>query len=90
MQSIHLSKYMVRSLRGHYVKTNTDGIGYVMFDTKAAATAWAKEQGTDHYVVKVRIGVTPTDSGRTERVVAVRETRPKTLSEKLKNNFFPY
>jgi L-alanine-DL-glutamate epimerase-like enolase superfamily enzyme len=81
MQSIHLDKYMVRSLRGHYVKTNTDGIGYVMFDTKAAATAWAKEQGTDHYVVKVRIGVTPVNSGRIERVVAVRETRPKTISQ---------
>ena len=87
MQSIHLSKYMVRSLRGHYVKTNTDGIGYVMFDTKAAATAWAKEQGTDHYVVKVRIGITPVNSGRAERVVAVRETRPKTISQTHQTEF---
>lgn len=81
MTSIHLSKYMVRSLRGHYVKTNTDGVGYVMFDTKVAATAWAKEQGTDHYVTKVRIGITPLNSGRVERLVAVRETRPKAIPE---------
>ena len=87
MQSIHLSKYMVRSLRGHYVKTNTDGIGYVMFDTKVAATAWAKEQGTDHYVVKVRIGVTPVNSGRIERVVAVRETRPKAIPQTHQTEF---
>lgn len=87
MQSIHLDKYMVRSLRGHYVKTNTDGIGYVMFDTKVAATAWAKEQGTDHYVVKVRIGVTPVNSGRIERVVAVRETRPKTIPQTHQTEF---
>ena len=87
MQSIHLNKYMVRSLRGHYVKTNTDGVGYVMFDTKVAATAWAKEQGTDHYVVKVRIGITPVNSGRTERVVAVRETRPKAISQNYQTEF---
>ena len=87
MQSIHLSKYMVRSLRGHYVKTNTDGVGYVMFDTKVAATAWAKEQGTDHYVVKVRIGITPVNSGRIERVVAVRETRPKAISQNYQTEF---
>ena len=87
MQSIHLDKYMVRSLRGHYVKTNTDGVGYVMFDTKVAATTWAKEQGTDHYVVKVRIGITPTDSGRTERVVAVRATRPQTIPKTHQTEF---
>jgi hypothetical protein len=87
MQSIHLDKYMVRTVRGHYVKTNTDGVGYVMFDTKVAATAWAKEQGTDHYVVKVRIGITPTDSGRTERVVAVRATRPQTIPQTHQTEF---
>jgi hypothetical protein len=58
-----------------------------MFDTKVAATAWAKEQGTDHYVVKVRIGITPTDSGRTERVVAVRATRPQTIPQTHQTEF---
>ena len=82
MQSIHLDKYMVRTLKGHYVKTNTDGLGYIMFDTKAAATAWAKEQGTDHYVVKVRIGITPINSGRIERMVAVRQAGPQAVPEK--------
>jgi hypothetical protein len=81
MQSIHLDKYMVRTLKGHYVKTNTDGIGYVMFDTKTAATAWAREQGTEHYVVKVRASITPSISGRTERMVAVRQTRPQAVPE---------
>jgi hypothetical protein len=58
-----------------------------MFDTKVAATAWAKEQGTDHYVVKVRIGITPVNSGRIERVVAVRETRPKAISQNYQTEF---
>jgi hypothetical protein len=75
MQSIHLDKYMVRSLRGHYVKTDDEGIGYVMFDTKAAAKAWATEWGEDCYVVKVRAAITPSNSGRTERMVAVHKAR---------------
>ena len=81
MQSIHLDKYMVRTMRGHYAKTNTDGIGYFMFHTKTAATEWAREQGADHYVVKVRVGITPINSGRTERLVAVRQTRPQEIPQ---------
>ena len=87
MQSIHLDKYMVRTLRGHYVKTEDEGIGYVMFDTKAAAKAWANERGEDCYVVKVRAAITPTISGRTERLVAVQKTRPKTISEAQQTEF---
>jgi len=81
MQSIHLDKYMVRTLRGHYVKTEDEGIGYVMFDTKAAAKAWANERGEDCYVVKVRAAITPTYTGRVERMVAVRKTRPQEIPQ---------
>ena len=74
MQSIHLDKYMVRTMKGHYVKDDNEGIGYIMFDTKAAAKAWATEWGEDCYVVKVRAAITPTISGRVERMVAIRKT----------------
>jgi hypothetical protein len=92
MQSVHTTRYMIRTMRGHYVKTNTDeGIGYVMFRTKPAAKAWAAEWGEDCYVVTVRAAITPTISGRTERMVAVRETRPQEISAKYKveHNFYP-
>lgn len=82
MTSVHLDKYMVRTMRGHYVKTeDKEGVGYVMFSTKAAATAWATERGEDCYVVKVRTTITPSISGRTERMVAVHKARPQVLSQ---------
>ena len=83
MQSVHVSAYMVRNLRGHYVKTNTDeGIGYVMFRTKAKAKEWIGEHGKeDCFVVGVRTAITPTDTGRTERLVAVHKTRPETIPQ---------
>jgi 7-keto-8-aminopelargonate synthetase-like enzyme len=92
MQSVHATRFMIRTLRGTYVRTNSeDGIGYVMFRTKTKAKEWADNYATeDCFVVKVRAAITPTVSGRTERLVAIREARPKTLSEKIKNNFFPY
>ena len=92
MQSVHADKYMVRNLKGKYVKTeDNSGIGYVIFPTKREATEWIEEHGKeDCFVVKVRAALTPVDTGRAERMVAVHKTRPKTLSEKLKNNFFPY
>lgn len=92
MQSVHTTKYAVRTLRGNYVKTKDDeGIGYAMFNTRVQAREWAKEQGSDCFVVKVRIAITPTDSGRIERLVAVHETRPKAVSakHKVEHNFFP-
>jgi hypothetical protein len=96
MQTVHVTAYMVRTLRGHYVKTNTDeGIGYVMFHTKAKAREWVEEQGKeDCFVVKVRTAITPTDSGRVERLVAVQAARPKTLSQadyqkRVEHNFYP-
>ena len=77
MQSVHVSAYMVRTTRGNYVKTNSEeGIGYVMFNTKTAAKEWIESQGKeDCFVVKVRAAITPIDSGRAERLVAVRKTR---------------
>lgn len=81
MTSIHLDKYMVRTLRGHYVKTD-DGVGYVMFHAKSKAKEWVENQGLiDCYVVKVRIAITPSNSGRAERLVAVRETRPQAIPQ---------
>ena len=92
MQSVHATAYMVRTLKGHYVKSNSDeGTGYVMFRTRTKAKEWVEAQGlTDCFVVTVRAAFTPTDSGRNERMVAVHKTQPKTISEKLKNNFYPY
>ena len=83
MTSVHVSAYMVRTLKGHYVKTNTDeGIGYVMFKTRAKAREWVEEQGReDCFVVPVRTAITPTYASRTERLVAVHKTRPKEISQ---------
>jgi hypothetical protein len=95
MQTVHATKYAVRTLKGHYVKTEDDeGIGYAMFHTRAQAREWAKERGADCFVVKVRIAITPTDSGRVERLVAVQAARPKTLSQadyqkRVEHNFYP-
>lgn len=77
MQSVHVSAYMVRTLRGNYVKTNTgEGIGYVMFRTRAKAKEWIEEHGKeDCFVVGVRTAITPIDTGRTERLVAVRQAQ---------------
>ncbi len=91
MQSVHVSAYMVRTLRGNYVKTNTDeGIGYVMFRTRAKAKEWIEEHGKeDCFVVGVRTAITPIDTGRTERLVAVRQARPKVVPKEPHHNFFP-
>lgn len=91
MQSVHVSAYMVRTLRGSYVRTKDDeGIGYVMFRTKTEAKEWVESQGKeDCFVVKVRAAITPIDSGRAERLVAVRKTRPQMVSKEPHHNFFP-
>ena len=90
MQTVHVDAYMVRTLRGHYVRTKDDeGFGYIAFRTKAQATEWIEEHGKeDCFVVKVRTAITPVDSGRTERLVAVRKAQPKTIPE-IHHNFFP-
>ena len=91
MQSVHVSAYMVRTLRGSYVRTKDDeGIGYVMFRTKTEAKEWVESQGKeDCFIVKVRAAITPIDSGRAERLVAVRQARPKVVPKEPHPNFFP-
>jgi hypothetical protein len=81
---------MLRTLRGSYVRTKDDeGIGYVMFKTKTKAKKWVESQGKeDCYVVKVRAAITPTHSGRAERLVAVRKTRPQVVPEAQQNFIF--
>ena len=84
MQSIHLDKYMVRTLKGHYVKTDNqdEGIDYLMFRTKTGAKEWIeKHQRDDCFVVKVRTAITPTDSGRIPRMVAVHKARPQVFPQ---------
>lgn len=93
MQTVHVTKYTLRTLKGNYVKVD-EGIGYIMFDTRKAAKDWAEGHGEALFPVKVRIAVTPIDSGRAERLVALHKTRPKTLSQadyqkRVEHNFFP-
>lgn len=80
MQALHVTKYTLRTLKGNYVKVD-GGIGYIMFDTRKAAKDWAQASGETLFPVKVRIAVTPIDSGRAERLVAVHKARTKTISE---------
>jgi len=90
MQSIHLDKYMVRTIKGNYVKTDNqdEGIDYVMFRTKTGAKEWIeKHQRDDCFVVKVRTAITPTDSGRIPRMVAVRQARPKVVPQAQQTEF---
>ena len=91
MQSVHVSAYIVRNLKGHYVKSDNDeGLGYALFRTKAQAKQWTIERGlADCYVVKIRAALTPTYTAGTKRVVAVHPTRPTTVSQKVHHNFFP-
>ena len=93
MQSVHVNAWMVRNLKGHYAKTNTgEGVGYVMYHTKAQAQQYVADNFPDGgYVVKVRTTITPVDSGRAERLVAVRQARPTVYAEtnKVSHNFYP-
>ncbi len=87
MQSVHVNAWMVRNLRGHYAKTGTgEGVGYVMYPTKAQAQQYVADNCKDGgFVVKVRTTITPIDSGRTERLVAVRQARPTAYAVKNQN-----
>jgi hypothetical protein len=80
---------MVRTTRGHYVRTKDDeGFGYIAFRTKAQAKEWIEEHGKeDSFVVKVRTAITPVDSGRTERLVAIHKTQPKTIPQTHQTEF---
>lgn len=92
MQSVHVNAWMVRNLKGHYAKTGRDeGTGYVMYRTKAQAQQHVAQYCPDGgFVVKVRTTITPIDSGRTERLVAVRQARPTAYAQanKVRNNFY--
>ena len=90
MQSVHVNAWMVRNLKGHYAKTNTgEGVGYVMYHTKAQAQQYVVDHCPDGgYVVKVRTTITPIDSGRTERLVAVRQARPTAYAVKNQRELF--
>jgi hypothetical protein len=81
---------MLRTLRGSYVRTKDDeGIGYIMFRTKTEAKKWVESKGQeDCYVVKVRAAITPTYTGRVERLVAVRKARPQVVPETQQNFIF--
>jgi len=80
MQTVHGTKYMIRTIRGNYVKADIkdEGIDYLLFRTKTAAKAWIeKHQRDDCFVVKARTAITPLDSGRIPRMVAVHKARPQ-------------
>lgn len=89
MQTVHVTAYAVRTLRGHYVKTDSDeGTGYALFNTRTAAKEWVEEQGKENcFVVRVRIAITPTDSGRNERMVAVHKARPEAVPQTRQTEF---
>jgi len=89
MQSVHATVYLVKNLRGDYAKTGRDeGTGYVMYRTKSLAKACIEQHYPEGaFVVKARVAITPIDSGRTERLVAVQEARPKTYAEKNQTEF---
>jgi hypothetical protein len=81
MQSVHTTAYMVRSIyKGHYEKTGRDeGTGYVMYRTKVLAQQCIDEHYNGKaFIVKVRVAITPTESARDERALAIRKARPKT------------
>ena len=81
MQSVHTTAYMVRSIyKGIYEKTGRDeGPGYVMYRTRTLAQKCIDQhyQGKA-FVVKVRVAITPTESSRNERALAIRKARPTT------------
>lgn len=89
MQAVHSTVYMVRNTRGHYERTIGDeGTGYVMFQTRKAARAYVEyNKRPDCYVVKARTAITPIDTGRTDRMVAIRQTRPKEIPQTHQTEF---
>lgn len=88
MKAVHQTAWMIRTVRGHYVK---DIYGhYIVRSTKAQAQADIDADETlTAFPIRVRMSFTPTDTGRAERMVALHKARPKALSEKIHHNFFP-
>lgn len=89
MQSVHTTAYMVRSIYGgYYEKTGRDeGTGYVMYRTKTLAQQCIdKHYQGKAFVVKVRVAITPTESSRNERALAIRKARPKTDAQASKTS----
>jgi hypothetical protein len=81
MQSVHTTGYMVRSIyKGYYEKTGRDeGTGYVLYRTRTLAQEYINEHcNGEAFIVKVRVAITPTESSRDERTLAIRKARPKT------------
>ena len=81
MQSVHTTAYMVRSIyKGIYEKTGRDeGTGYVMYRTKVLAQEHIDKHCEDKaFIVKFRVAITPTESSRNERALAIRKARPTT------------
>ena len=86
-QAVHVDAYLVRTIRGHYVKTNSkEGVSYVMYQTARLAEHYIINEGLDAYIVPVRVAITPTISGRTRRVVAVPKTQPEEVSQAHQTN----
>ena len=78
--AVHADSYVIRTMRGHYVKDD-NGI-YRQFKTKNHAQAFAESNITeDVYVVPVRIAITPSFTGRPRHVVAIHKTGPKEVSQ---------
>lgn len=89
MQSVHTTAYMVRNIYGgHYEKTGKDeGTGYVMYRTKTLAQQCIdKHYQGKAFAVKVRVSITPTESSRNERALAIRKARPKTDAQTHETN----
>ena len=81
MQAVHATGYMVRNLhRGTYERTCTDeGTGYLIYRTKKLAQEYIDNHcESKAFTVKVRVAITPIDSSRDERALAIRKIRPKT------------
>ena len=81
-QSVHVDAYLVRTPRGHYVKTNSkEGVGYAGYQTMRLAEDYIINEGITAHIVPVRIALTPTISGRTRLVVAGPKTGPEEVSQ---------
>jgi len=78
--AVHSDSYVLRTMRGHYVKDDS-GL-YRQFKTKIHAQAFAESNlSEDVYIVPVRVAITPTVSGRPRQVVAVHKAGPQEVSK---------
>ena len=96
MQSVHGTVWMVRRKNGGYAKTGSDeGSGYVMFLTQKLTKQWIVDNELEGATpFKARFSITPTHTGRTQRMVAVHSAGPKVLSQadykkRVDHNFYP-